>query len=280
MQTDIFIFDVGMGQSIFVYPHSNPEYGMMIDCGHQDNFHPIEWLTKNNWIHNNNLSNLTLTNYDHDHFSGIVNLRDKVNIKTVSFAKNLTSQEIAAEKTDHTEHLDHIYDIKARYTSSAVDYNPPYIKTIFSLEKSDLDVYDTNNLSQVVFIEHHGTTICVSGDLEKKGWDAIINKYPQIKNFLGKTNVFIASHHGRDNGYYPDIFTHCSPECIIISDKGIVHDTQKDMATVYGGHVSSGVSFNNDSSVKRKVLTTRSDGHLWLRLAPNGIREYRNMTIS
>jgi beta-lactamase superfamily II metal-dependent hydrolase len=149
--TDVLVFDVGMGQSIFIYPHDHPEYGMMIDCGHEGDFHPVNFLLENNLLPGNVLSNLTLTNYDHDHFSGIVNLRSKVHIKTVSFANNLTSQEIAAEKPQHTDHLAHVYDIKAKYTANATDYTPPYIKHIYRLEKEDLDVYDTNNLSQAIF---------------------------------------------------------------------------------------------------------------------------------
>ena len=280
MQTDIFVFNVGMGQSIFIYPHGSPQYGMMVDCGHQDDFHPINWLVEKGWIHDNILSNFTLTNYDHDHFSGIINLREKVGIKTVSFASNLTSQEIAKEKPEHTDHLAHVYHIKDTYTSPAVGYTPPYTKTIFSLEKSDLVKYDTNNLSQIVFIEHHGTVICISGDLEETGWKALLAKEPAVQALLKRTNVFIASHHGRENGYCADVFTHCAPECVFISDKAIAHETQKDMSSVYANHVSKGVSFNGLPLNPRKVLTTRSDGHIWLRLTPQGGREYRNLLLA
>jgi len=142
------------------------------------------------------------------------------------------------------------------------------------MQKHHLDQYDTNNLSQVVFVEHLGTVICVPGDIEQKGWVALLKEEPTIKDWLRKTNVFIASHHGRENGYHADVFTYCKPECIIISDKGIVHETQKDMSALYGTHVTgNGVPFNGNL---RKILTTRNDGHLWLQLLPVGSRTYRN----
>jgi beta-lactamase superfamily II metal-dependent hydrolase len=274
--TDILIFDVGLGQSVFIHPHSAPEYGMLIDCGHDGDFHPIDFLIKQKLIHNNILGNLTITNYDQDHFSGIENLRNKVGIWTTSFAHNLSSTEIKKLKEDVTTQLEHVCYLKDTYIHPVPAFTPPYTVQRFSLEKNDLENHDTNNLSQVVFVEHNGTTICISGDLELKGWTALIQKNSEVKGWLQKTNVFIASHHGRENGYCPDVFSHCAPECIIISDKGIVHDTQRDMTSLYGGHVNGqGVSINNRT---RKVLTTRDDGHLWIQLHPSSIRIYRNFS--
>lgn len=277
-RTDILVFDVGMGQSIFVYPRGHPEYGMLIDAGNTPDFEPVDFLLRKGFIANNTLSNLTLTNYDQDHYSGLPYLRTKVAIRSVSFAANLTSSEIRALKQQpHTDALAHALDIKDKYTYPAQDYRPPYVTTIFALGKSDLDALDTNNLSQVVFVEHNDSVVCVAGDLEEKGWVTLLNKQPVIKTFLMRTNVFVASHHGRQNSYHPAIFAHCSPECIVISDKGIVHDTQRDMSAVYGTHVKSGgVVLDGEARNRRKVLTTRSDGHLWIQLHPGGAREYRS----
>lgn len=92
-KTDILIFDVGLGQSIFIYPHDHPEYSMLVDCGNTEEFNPIDFLIKNNYI-NDTLNNLTITNYDQDHFSGIEYILKKVHIQTVSFAPSLNSSEI------------------------------------------------------------------------------------------------------------------------------------------------------------------------------------------
>lgn len=275
-KTDILIFDVGMGQSIFIYPHSQPEYGLMIDCGNTEEFDPVDFLLKGNWIPNKILGNLTLTNYDQDHFSGLPNLKDKIKIKTIAFAGNLNSQEIKDMKEEITDALEHTCEIKDTYTDDAKDHKPPYIKRRFYLNKQDLENPDTNNLSQIVFVEHQGTVICVSGDLEEIGWKTLIEKQPEIKEWLKRTNIFVASHHGRDNGYCADVFSYCKPECIVISDKGIVHDTQKDMCSVYGNCISGeGICLVDDiSNKKRKVLTTRDDGHIGIRLFPNGARYY------
>ncbi len=272
--TDVLVFDVGLGQSIFIYPHSHPEYGMLVDCGNTEEFDPIDFLLDKNYISNGILSNLTLTNYDQDHFSGMPYLREKVQIRTVNFAKNLSSSEIKAMKEDVTEALEHTCAIKDTYIHPAPYHQPPYVCQVFHLNKEHLQNPDTNNLSQVVFVEHHGTVICISGDIEEIGWKTLLATQPAIKDWLKKTNILIASHHGRENGYCSEVFTHCSPECVIISDKEIIHDTQRDMYSTYGGHVNGdGVRFAGELD-KRKVLTTRDDGHVYIRLLPEGIRSY------
>lgn len=283
-KTDIFIFDVGLGQSIFIYPHSHPTYGMLVDCGNTEEFEPIDFLLEKGFLPDNVLSNLTLTNYDQDHFSGMPNLLGRIGLHTVTFAPNLSSSEIKELKEEpHTEALKQVCRVKDTYIDPVPGYAPPYSKQTFYLQREHLENPDadnlTNNLSQIVFIEQHGTVVCISGDLEEGGWKLLLEKEPVIKTWLARTNIFIASHHGRDNGYYPAVFSHCKPECIVISDKGIMHDTQRDMSAVYGNHVvGGGVIFNGNLSNKRKVLTTRDSGHLWIQLSTGGGRAYRNFS--
>lgn len=276
MPTDILIFDVELGQSIFVYPHSAPEYGMLVDCGNTRDFEPIDFLVQNGYVTNNSLTDLTLTNYDQDHFSGLPYLRRKVNVRSVLFANNLSSEQLRAVKAQpHTEALKHTCQVKDTYTETATWYQPPFTKQVFSLSLSDCSAFDqsclTNNLSQVVFIQHNGSVICIAGDLEEAGWKLLLHRQPLIKDWLRATNVFVASHHGRANGYCPDLFCDCALDCVIISDKGIMHDTQRNAAALYGNHIRSGVVLNGCS---RKVLTTRDDGHIRVRFAPGGARSY------
>jgi beta-lactamase superfamily II metal-dependent hydrolase len=85
---------------------------------------------------------------------------------------------------------------------------------------------DTNNLSLVVFIRHCGVTFLFPGDLEREGWLALLER-PDFRAWLGTVNVLMASHHGRENGYCAEAFEICQPQAVVISDKPIVHDTQR-----------------------------------------------------
>jgi len=73
---------------------------------------------------------------------------------------------------------------------------------------------------------------------------------------LAKVKIFVASHHGRESGYCPEVFDLCAPEIVIISDEGIQYETQEH---AYGDH-AKGIRWNGTDI--RRVLTTRKDGTL------------------
>jgi beta-lactamase superfamily II metal-dependent hydrolase len=275
---DIVIFNVELGQCVFFYPRNNSEYAMMVDCGNTPEFEPVDFLTSKDLLDNNTLYNLTITNYDQDHFSGLPYLRSKVLIKTVSLSKNLTSRDIKLIKDDITEPIAAIIDLLNTYTSPVTDYNQPFKKTSFYLNKSDFpdENIDTNKLSQLVFVEYYGTTICIAGDLTAIAWDKILKKQG-VTDLLKKTNIFLAPHHGRENGFNKNIFRYCYPEVIIMSDKKIIHSTQEGQTKLYEQQIcGNGIIF--DGSL-RKVLTTRSDGHIWIRIENDGARTYKKLSI-
>ena len=282
---DIVVFNVEHGQSIFFYPHEQPAYGMLVDCGNTTDFNPIDAISHlfpQDQLRRPVLGNLTLTNYDHDHFSGLPYLATKAHISTVRFARNLNSAELRAMKEETTTALDKVCEIKDTYIHPVPLHLPPYETMTFNLEKHHFPNgdYDTNNLSQIVFVRYLGSTVCVAGDLEEAGWIELL-KNTSFVEWLRQTDIFIASHHGRENGYAEEVFAHCQPECVIISDKEVVHGTQEDMAQTYAGHVrGNGISLANQRDLTlRKVLTTRNDGHLFAQLSPNGGRAYGTLTL-
>ena len=281
---EILFFNVGLGQCVFFYPRKNPEYGLMIDAGHTSEVNPVDFLINKNFFpkkqDTRELGNLTLTNYDHDHYSNLAYLRSKVKIKTIKFPKNLEPHEIDNLKPDKTVALGALLEIRREYTASADDYNPPFKKNCYYLEKSDFDgdKISTNDLSQIVFVTFNGTTVCIPGDLEEKSWKLILRR-AIVQELLKITDVFVASHHGRISGFHEDVFSFCKPECIIMSDKEIIHGTQENTSSLYGRYVKgNGISFPGNQN-PRKVLTTRSDGNIWIRIEENGERKYNNFTV-
>jgi beta-lactamase superfamily II metal-dependent hydrolase len=130
----------------------------------------------------------------------------------------------------------------------------------------------TNDLSLVVFIKFAGFKILFPGDLEEPGWLALLMN-PLFRNELMNTDILVASHHGRDNGYCREVFDYCHPQAVVMSDKSIVHDTQELMARVYHDevvkHHPAGV-FVTTTNKRRHVLTTRRDGHIHFVVDGNG----------
>lgn len=117
---------------------------------------------------------------------------------------------------------------------------------------------DTNNLSLVVFIRYCGVTFLFPGDLEREGWLALLDR-PAFRAWLVSVDVLMASHHGRENGYCAEVFEICRPQVVVISDKPIVHDTQRTVPDYRVVVKRDGVIVRTTMK-RRHVLTTRRDG--------------------
>jgi hypothetical protein len=126
---------------------------------------------------------------------------------------------------------------------------------------------DTNNLSLVVFIRYAGVTFLFPGDLEREGWTALLAR-PDFRVRLGEVSVLMASHHGRENGFCGELFSFCSPHVVVISDKQIVHETQRtpDYRPVAR---DTGVIVRTTGK-RRHVLTTRRDGWIQFEVDDRG----------
>lgn len=273
MTCHFIIYDVKLGQCICILPEDQRDYSMMVDCGHDGEFHPIndfgQYLPKaDGELTKPSLRSLVITNYDHDHFSGLPNLHASAKIRSVLLPKNMTMDEIREVKDESTDALDTLEEIRNTYTVDVADYAPPFTRRVFLLTQDELSnagiPIETNHLSQMVFIEYGETTFCIPGDLEHRSWELMLAK-PGVQSWLKKTTILIAPHHGRENGYHREIFDYCKPSCIILSDKAIVHGTQEDMTALYASHVSgNGIIYTQATGnvARRKTLTTRNDGHL------------------
>ncbi len=123
---------------------------------------------------------------------------------------------------------------------------------------------DENNLSMGVFLRCHGTGVMFTGDLEKVGFLELL-KNDAFKQALRETNVYIASHHGRENGCCEEIVAYLgNVYYVVISDKGYQYDTQ---ATIpFYSRIAKGGPVGHEPV--RKVLTTCCDGRISFKFSP------------
>ena len=82
---------------------------------------------------------------------------------------------------------------------------------------------------------------------------------------LSRTDVFVASHHGRESGYCAEVFNYCKPRLVVMSDGSINYDTQL-MASTYAQHTSGEWFMTPSGQEFRKVVTTRKDGNIYWNL--------------
>jgi len=80
-----------------------------------------------------------------------------------------------------------------------------------------------------------------------------------FRQALRETNVYVASHHGREGGCSDDVAALLTNVYyVVISDKGYAHDTQKTIP--FYSKIAKGGPFRDEQ--QRRVLTTRNDGRI------------------
>lgn len=248
------IFDVGHG--FCAYAVAENRNVMVFDCGHKSDpeYRPSSFLKDSGC---GGIEYFVCLNYDQDHISDLPGLRSAFSIGAMVRNTTISADQLRELKKRAgpiTSEMESLLGMIEQYRQPA-----QYPYELSGLEFTTFcnrygDFSDTNNLSLVTFLDIGGLHVVMPGDLEVQGWEKLLESQG-FKDALGKVNVFVASHHGRENGYCAEVFEHCEPSVIVMSDGPKVHATQE-MVETYANH-ASGVKFNGED---RRVLTTRNDG--------------------
>jgi beta-lactamase superfamily II metal-dependent hydrolase len=253
---NIEIFDVELGQCAVVYCPNGQK--IMIDAGHNAS---RPWRPSVHF-YGQTIEHLVISNYDEDHTSDFHNLINYCNLNIIYKNPSISSSILYAMKS--AQGMGN--GIKAAYNwlrsieqQSGSIIQPANLAGVeFSHYWNPYGIFtDTNNLSLITFVKYGNFTIIFPGDLEIAGWKELL-KNPSFRNDLSKVTVFVASHHGRENGCCSEVFQFCQPQAIIISDAGKQHATQE----TCNWYASKASGCNTIGNVQRKVFTTRSDGHI------------------
>lgn len=251
---EIMIFDVSHGFCAYLIADNGNI--MLFDCGHNERtgFRPSSYLESRGCT---GIEHLIIQNFDQDHVSDLPNILRGLPVGTFFRNRSISPEQLLALKKESgplTSAMEEAIEIHRSYVLPV--QNPPLFPNIeFECFHNSYPIFtDTNNLSLVSFVHYDGMGVVFTGDLETAGWQNLL-KEPSFCAHLRRVNVFIASHHGRVNGYCEDVFNYCSPEIVLISDKEIVHETQK----LTYANKATGIPWNGGPE-RRFVFTTRSDG--------------------
>jgi beta-lactamase superfamily II metal-dependent hydrolase len=239
----------------------------MVDSGSSPDFRPSMYIK--NSLGRSSLDYLFITNADQDHMSDLKGLEDA----------GITVHTLIRNPSYTAEQMRQIKRISGPLTSDATWYanacdtykggapDVPFDQGMNGIKyRSFYNPYgrgpgqfmDTNNLSHVIFISYAGFVMLFPGDLEKPAWKALL----QRKDFVDQlmvTDVLMASHHGRESGFCPEVFDHMKPQVVVISDKPIMHATQQTVPDYRRITTDAGI-FVQTTGKRRHVLTTRRDG--------------------
>jgi beta-lactamase superfamily II metal-dependent hydrolase len=250
---EIWIFNVEHGFCAYIIADNRNV--MLIDCGHntETRFRPSDYLVANGCTA---IERFIVSNYDEDHLSDLPNLKRKLPIQVLRRNRSINASDLRRLKLKSGSiqpGVQALLDMIESYIDPVIE--PPEfpeieLKTFYN---NFPDFNDTNNLSLVTFLHCRGIHLVYPGDLERPGWLALLRNR-LFQKHLSRVNIFIASHHGRENGYCQEVFEYCHPDLIIVSDESIKYDTQD---VNYGQH-AKGIRWQDGST--KYVLTTRKNG--------------------
>lgn len=129
-----------------------------------------------------------------------------------------------------------------------------------------------NNSSIIRYVKYNGIRILFAGDLETAGWDWLAKNNASFKTLMKDgLDVLVAPHHGHDSGFPKALFNLTGNVKTIILSKD--SEATKEGTDVYTGYsnYADGVRYynaNDKGTYFGKVLTTRSNGNIYLFIDP------------
>ncbi len=282
---DIVFWDVQHGNAIYINTPNDTKIVQDLGIGsygyNNEIFSPLQHLNYKYGI--NELDAVIITHPDYDHIADILNL-DILPFYCLTRPKSVNRAEIeekieAARNYSEREIFEKYIEITKRYIYPVPDeYNPLLPKNNGGVNFEiycpipDLKTHRINNHSIVTVISFAGSKILLPGDNESPSWEWLLNKN-SFRNSIQGTDIFLASHHGRESGYCNDLFQYFKPNLTIISD-GHVCDTSatsrySSISKGWVVHKEIGQANREYENVERKCLTTRKDGVIIIKMGYN-----------
>jgi beta-lactamase superfamily II metal-dependent hydrolase len=257
------IFDVEHGACALITASNGKR--VMIDCGDNatTSWRPGDELRRRSIGF---LDRLYITNFDEDHVSGYPNLADNINIGALFRNPTVLPGTIRHLKSEDgmgvgIERL--VWSMENYFTGGPVPPNQDFGDAFFTNYSNTYGFLpgqfdDENNLSFITFVRCGAHKIIFPGDMEREGWLALLRN-PAFVTELNGVHVFVASHHGRENGYCEEVMRLCpNIQVVVISDKAKGYQSQE-TTDRYRAH-ARGFDYQD---TYRRVLTTRRDGYMW-----------------
>ena len=269
MSTRIRLWNVEHGSATHV---TTPDGKVIvIDMGSSSNVSPLKALVGRTAI-----DRLIVTHPHYDHIEDILALGSH-EPESFSRPSHLTRQEIlggplSAYGTEARRIFEKYFALSAKYTVPANPLTDPTNPAnnggakIEIFRPANCDRSNINNHSLVTVVEHAGIKVLIPGDNEACSWEELLSLY-SFRQAIKDTRILVAAHHGRESGFYANLFKYISPWLTIVSDGREVDTSVTPRYTA----VSSGFPVTSRSSgLKRDryCVTTRNDGDIEVVFGP------------
>ena len=263
---DIIIWDMGHGNAASVrLPNGNV---LMLDCGSNPatDFSPVR-ATLSLW---DRIDALLVSHPHMDHIGDIRSIGRP--LPRLLAAPPVPPDQILEDKRgDDLDAARSYIDLVAQYKPKTFDraamFGSVDVRWFFAKgPHADMNAY-----SMVTFLRYGSFTFLHAGDLHSSHWQKLIDEHGEpFTSLLSATNFFEVPHHGRSEGYSADALS-LMPNLTL----GLVSDKEEQDTSVTGKYdrYFGGWRAYNEAAEKweeRRVLTTRNDGRISLRVGPPG----------
>ena len=288
MNTKIRIWDVEHGSAAHITTPSDKK--IVVDMGNSSDVSPLTVLKgpPSYYYTPPSIDLLIVTHPHYDHISDIKAL-DGWQPRSFNRPSHLTVEDIVGGHfgtlgEEAKQVLQRYLDMDSRYT------NPVYLATdptepvnnggvqIRTFHPRYCDRSNINNHSVVTIVEYAGVKVLIPGDNEACSWEELLLS-PDFLIAVRNTHVLVAAHHGRESGYYAELFEYISPVLTIVSDGRVVDTsaTSRYSTKSEGWKVHKRLSGTQET---RYCLTTRNDGNIDIEFGfNNGGRKFLSVTI-
>jgi len=285
MTLEMVFWDVQHGSATYIKTPNNTHIVQDLGTGSYGSgnkqFSPLLYLKNKYGIEQ--LDYVIITHPHRDHISDIMNF-EKLSPRVLLRPKHIPKEDIMKNVRDEDKHLfEKYFEIDKKYSSPVShEENPKLpennggveIKTFIPKSCSTSQI---NNHSVVTVISYANSKIILPGDNEPPSWKELLEK-EDFCNAIKNADILLAPHHGRDSGFYSELFEHFKPKLTIISD-GRFCDTS---ATERYSKISAGwtVFHRDGKEEKRYCVTTRNDGVIVVKFGYNqGKKPFIEVTI-
>jgi beta-lactamase superfamily II metal-dependent hydrolase len=270
---DLKIFDVDHGFCAAV--NTGDHHTILIDSGYssRSGFNPSQHLLQQ---HCTAVDCLVVPAYTENHLAGLSDLLQQTIIN------GLPINFLVANPSINPEHFQGLDAVNRRFSNAltlTTNWHSECGKVSQTMKIHDINFsffwnnypnfQDAHNLSLVTFVSYRDINIIFPSDLETEGWQALL-KCDDFRDRLRRVNMFVASDHGREEGYCPDVFDYCRPELVIVSNESNQRISPK-MLNQYKIH-AKGSPYDARG---KKLLTTCDDGTITISKYLDGARQVK-----
>ena len=276
----IIICDVGNAASAIVKVPTG--YSMMIDCGcNQEKNNPVDVFFRNlKWLQSKDyvtklgvhykLALLHITHPDDDHVRNAERVTKELTPYLVRRNNCSLFSDCDSINQDYKKYIDSIYNGNdPEIVDYGLDANEVFCIPFEEVQtNAKLNKKVRNNSSILRYIKYNGYRILFAGDLEKDGWEWLCNNDLRFIRLMKEgLDILIAPHHGHISGFPKSLFDLTgNVRCVIHSKDSEANKDGTDVSSQYGDYCKGIVykTLSDNQCYKGKVLTTRSNGNIYL----------------